>query len=45
MEILIGLVLVVVLMILMGKAFQKDLNEIEKTNTEYRNNLKEKYGL
>jgi len=45
MELLIGLSIIFLIMFVLGKAFQSDLNDLEKTNPKYRKHLKDKFDI
>lgn len=45
MELLIGFLVLFLIMFVLGKAFQSDLNDLQKTNPKYRKHLKYKFDI
>lgn len=44
-SLLIGIFVIFAIMWILGKAFEADLKDLEKTNPKYRKFLKDKYGM
>jgi hypothetical protein len=44
-KIFIGLVIIITIMWVFGKAFESDLKDLEETNPKYRKFLKDKYDI
>lgn len=42
---IIGLVIIITIMWIFGKAFESDLKDLEETNPNYRKFLKDKYDI